>query len=236
MLDYLYRIHIEEVFGKAGTRSVELKDVILFAEELENEGLVHHRCISFLRQHPFLEFITQYQRYYEIIRKNNIRVLEVGSFIGNEIRRFYKDGFCVDIVGIDINPWHLLVGFLLHNDSPYQYDIRVGDACNMAELFKDSKFNYIYSLGLIQSLLNADKVIMHLKETYRIMDEDGIMFGSTFSFHDADVKKTDHEFFLLKPEELRIYLSDAGFKEIKISEARLFRKGISFANIFECKK
>lgn len=236
MLEYLYRIHIKKVFGKAGTRSVNLKDVIHFAEELEKKGLVHHRCVSFLRQHPFLEFITQYQRYYEIIQKNNIRLLEVGSFISNEIRRLYKDGFCGGIVGIDINPWHLLVGFLLHNDSPSQYDIKVGDVCDMTELFTDSQFNYIYSPGLIQSLPNADKVIMHLKETYRIMDKNGIMFGSTFSLHDADVKKISHEFFLLTPEELQKYLSEAGFKEIKISEARLLRKGISFTNIFECKK
>lgn len=236
MLNSLYRIHIEKVFGKAGARFVELKDVIRFAEELEKKGLVHHRCVSFLRQHPFLEFVTQYRQYNEIIRTKNIRVLEVGSFLGNEIRRFYKDGFCGNIVGIDINPWHLLVGFLLHNDSPDQYDILVGDVCDMTELFKDSQFNYIYSPGLIQSLPNADKVIMHLKETYRVMDKDGIMFGSTFSSHNADVKRIGHEFFFLTPEELRIYLSDAGFKETKISEARLFRKGVSFVNIFECKK
>ena len=107
MLNDLYYTYIENIFGRAGSRDVKLKEIIHFAEDLEEEGLVDHRCVIYLRKHPYLEYITQYPEYDALIKKSDIKLLEVGSFLGNEIRRFYTDGFQGKVIGIDKNPWHL---------------------------------------------------------------------------------------------------------------------------------
>jgi len=185
-LDELFRIEIEEVFGRAGTIQEPERKALELAKSWEGKKVIK-RCVEYLENHPLLTYIdTGFRSFYSEMLKNSPDVLEVGCFLGNEGRKLLEGGFKGRYVGIDINPYHMLVGFLLHNDSPDRYvphgRFEIGDACNMR--LQDSRFDFVYSPGLIHSLGHEnfeEKVKAHLKEVRRVLKAGGKYFGNTYS-------------------------------------------------------
>jgi SAM-dependent methyltransferase len=239
-LDGLYTTEIEERFGKSGERNVTLKEVIEYAKKLEGKK-VWPRCVEYLEQHhPLLPSKNRTYRsdielllppgynegrpIYQEILKSGRSVLEVGCFLGNNGWRLFKDNFKGRYTGIDINPWHLLFGFLLRNDSPDfspNYRFYVGDVCDMKE-FQGGQFDYIYSSGLIHSLVgkkseHLEMVRAHLRESRRILEKGGKYFGYTFSSTEWTLNSSIKP---LSEDELRSSFKDTGFENIRIEERR----------------
>jgi SAM-dependent methyltransferase len=216
----LYAKEVELKYGKAGERGLQLGDVLEIARTWQSYGWVLSRCVEYLEMHPYRTMIdSSFPELYDQIREGDSSLLEVGCFMGQDIRKLVKDGGLKgNAVGIDCHPYHILVGFLLHNDSPEGLNFISGDAIALGGYFKDKSFDYVYSQGLIHSLQSTIFIPQHLSEVRKVLKDGGLMFGNTLSKREFGQTPSAVLPNLLSEEQLKKMCLTAGFKDVKIEE------------------
>jgi len=241
-LKQLYKHYIEDVYGPAGKRKIEINEIIrlienpnskFHTETLEKGDEFSVRAADYLGRYPYKIYI--YRHFPHILRAmakkgNGVKVLEVGSFLGKEVRgiKTYLENHGVSeytVAGVEIEPFHLLIGFLIHNDAPGDYDFYICDACNMHGIFSDNHFDYVYSEGLLHSLPKEEDKLIQLKETRRVLKPGGLLFGSTQSSRDIpskEILKQVKMANLLYSSRDGLYsiLKEAGFENVVVEEIK----------------
>lgn len=235
------------------------EEVLSTAKELHGAGLVSSRCPDFITRYPdrvYLDTPKWESLKNEILSLDDVGFLEVGSFLGNEVSYIQNHlaeeqmGFEGYAKGIEINPWHLLVGSLARGDSPDNHEFYIGDACKISEF--DSNPQIVYSHGLLHSLnarnskgkkdtnVHLRNVGNHLKGVHKILDSSGKVVGVAFSSNDYVPENTESGPTPLDRDTLYSEFKDAGFpnRGIYIEEAPLTnpKKGLQYELMFNAKK
>jgi ubiquinone/menaquinone biosynthesis C-methylase UbiE len=241
-LECLYKHYIENVYGPAGKRKIGIDEIIRLVEDPNSRFHIETpakgdefsvRVAEYLRRYPYKIFI--YKHYPDVLQEmaekgNGVSVLEVGSFLGNEVRgieRYLENHGITEytVAGVEIEPFHLLIGFLLHNDVLEDHNFYVCDACDMSGIFLDNSFDYVYSEGLLHALSKEEDKVIQLKETRRVLRSGGLLFGSTLSSRDLPSKEVLEQVKIAKvlyssKDELYGILKKAGFEDVVVEEIK----------------
>lgn len=232
------------------------EEVVAAANKLHNSKLVSRRCPDFLTRYPrrvYLSHLGWQQVRDEILSTDDVRFLEVGSFLGNEVtymqdllrnKQPYSQGYAK---GIELNPWHLVMGNLMRGDSPDDMDVYIGNACEIDDI-EFANPHYIFSHGLLHSMNaknpagNKEKAIhlanvgRHLRAVNNILAPGGKVIGVAFSSRCYEPPRRESGPTPLSKDDLYQLSCDAGFENraIYIEEKPLGheKKGISYRLFF----
>ena len=106
----------------------------------------------------------------EINSNEKLKVLEVGCGRGSLSSYFYENGF--DCSLLDISEKAIKIAKDIFKKNQHKGEFYVGDAENLE--FKDSSFDVIFSIGLLEHFTNPEKTI---NEQFRLLKKGGIWFG-----------------------------------------------------------
>ena len=241
-LQNAYKQFIEDVYGPAKKRTIEVNEIIKLVEDSNSKFHVEtpykgdefsKRTVDYLREYPYKVYIDK--NYPNILREmvkkgNGVKILEVGSFLGNEVRgieSYLENNGITEytVTGVEIEPVHLLIGCLLHKDSPEDHDFYVCDACNMDGIFSKNSFDFVYSEGLLHSLNKERDKLAQLKESRRVLKHHGLLFGYMHSSRDIPNQKILEQVKMAKAlysskKELCNLLEEADFKDFSVEEIK----------------
>jgi len=157
----------------------------------------------------FFSYIVKFLVANSLIHKNKFnKILELGS-ANNDMRKLlYRTRWKGSYFGVDICYNLLKKNFQFSTNSPtifISFDLNKG-----LKYFKNESFDSIINFELIEHLKNKKNAIFLLRECYRVLKNDGIMFLSTPNGRDCITWPKFHKFEFEYNEMLSI-LKSIGF-------------------------
>lgn len=232
------------------------QEVVDAATQLYGSRLVSSRCPDFLRRYPRRVYLSRpawHQVREEILSTSDVKFLDAASFLGNEVeymqrmlkkRQPNSQGY---VKGIEINPWHLLMGNLMRGNSPNRMSLYMGNACDIDE-FEFAGPDYIFSHGLLHSMnaknragkkekaVHLGNVGKHLRAAKKALAPGGKVVGVAFSSRGYMQPRREGGPTPIEKDDLYKLSCDAGFKhdEIYIEEKPLShgKKGLRYQLFF----
>ncbi len=158
-------------------------------------------------------------RFIKLLKKHDL-ILDVGCGFGRDSKFFYENG--LKVIGIDLSEGLLKIA----KKSYPKINFIKADIRNLP--FKDGSFDGVWCSAVLLHLEKLQDVKKALKEMYRVLKKDGVIFISVkkqlgkekTSFTKDSLIDAKRFFRWFTPKEISDLVSQAGFKIIEMREVQ----------------
>lgn len=176
-----------------------------YSSRINYPRILMHIGIPRIRNHP----------YYNTILERGCDFLDCGCGTGDDIRALIRDGYPRNkIKGFDIDWNSINLGFDLYRDKESMQDIFVAST---KFPFGNETFDTVYSGSVLHTIKDRHEISVYLTNAYKVLKNDGILFGSTLGTKGhMHIPSDGAQRKLLTDNELRHLLEGTGFINIEI--------------------